>query len=453
MAEFESDYVRVARWVDIYEADNVTMWRSQVPITGGSVSIDMSRDERRNLDLVIADPDGDLGYGPGYFWYDKIIKPYRGVTLQNGDIWVAPLGEFMIDQIQRPHFPSEIQVTGRDFMKKLLGDRFSQTTTFVAGTNVVAAIKAICTNAGITKFNFPTIDVRTLTSPVTFERNTERGRAALDLAESISSELFFDASGRLTLRPYVDPLTAPLSYTFQTGDPLNPSGTRWAVGTIEGLSFSLTTEDEDFLLTETGDVIMAESSTPSVASDAESHFLVAEDLDELMTEDFDNLVTEPSEEVVIGSATQTIYAYTNTGNLVSFTRSTADTLMNNHVVVYGDGPDNPLVFAEVENNDPSSPTRIAQLGRRTYSRSSVLVKNNADALLLAQSILKVRALEQYDVSLSSLVIPWLEAGDAIELLVDDAAVGDPTRFLLTSFGIPLGLEAMSASVKRITIVS
>lgn len=92
LAAFEAGSVRVVRWLDIYQADNTTLWISQVPVTDGNVTIDMSRDERRNIDITMYDMDGLLGYGPGHVWYDKVFKPYRGIILPDkpvdGYIWL-----------------------------------------------------------------------------------------------------------------------------------------------------------------------------------------------------------------------------------------------------------------------------------------------------------------------------------------------------------------------------
>ena len=579
LAVFESGAVQVVRWCDIYEADNVTLYQLGCHLVDGAVSVDVSRDERRNIDITLNDASGLLGYGPGYFWYDKIIKPYRGVQLPDkqiqgyislpgttgnavtftrsalasvtvaefavrvsldavgvaqalvgwsggggglaltsgnllnigitktvsgtigganssvacpnlavgvkiwlrgivtvatavcqyycsttdtndydqvvwtqigtnvtgtnpagavdltktitpifgantitaagfagklyagyegistaktiefdasdypvnaatfiattgqtatfqtsgvtpavarmvakatavGDIWATGLGEFIPDVIDRPRFPHNVHVTGRDFTKKMMIDRFSVTTTFAVGANVGATIQTIATNAGITKFNFATV-TNTLGAAVTFEKNTSRWDACKQLAQSISCDLYFDNNGYLTLQLMVDPLTASLLYTFKTG----------------------------------------------AAS-----------------------------------------------NLVDFSRSTNDSRLYNDVLVYGDGPDNPLVYANVTNTAPSSPTRIAKIGRRTYSFASQFFTSNAQCLLYAQKLLAVVALEQYDMNLTSLVIPWLEVGKAVEVILPDAAVGDPTRFLLTSFSIPMMLGPMTGQAKRVTLV-
>jgi hypothetical protein len=357
--EFEARVVRVVAWADIYEADNITPWRTRVAVEEGNVTVDMGRSERRNLDITFNDADGALGYGPEAFWYDKIIKPYRGITLASGDEWVSQLGEFYPDNIERPHFPSVIRATCRDQTKKVIADKFPDTTTFAAGLNVGTVISTIATNAGITKKNFVTT-TSVLAVDTTFTRGDDsRWKAMEDLARAINFEIFFDARGYLVFRPNVDPLTAPLSYTFRTG---------------------------------------------------------------------------------VDS------------NLADFTRSTTDTLMFNDVLVYGDGPNNPLVYGRAENTNPASPTRIAKVGRRSYPFKSQFVEDNAKANQIAASLLSVMGLEQYDMNLTSIVVPWLEAGDAVEALLDDAAIGDPTRFLLSNFSIPLGLGTMDGTAKRVTLV-
>jgi hypothetical protein len=356
--QFEDDVVRVVAWADIYEADNVTPWREYVSVIDGTVSVDMSRSERRNLDITLSDTDGTLGYGPGQFWYDKVIKVCRGIVLANGDEWVVKLGEFIPDNIQRPHFPKTLQVTARDFTKKMMLDKFPDSTTFTAGQNVGTVISAIATNAGITKKNFSTT-TSVLLADTAFERGDTRWSACENMARAIGFEVFFNGQGYLTFRPNVDPFTAPVSYTFRTG------------------------------------------------------------LD---------------------------------ANLVSFTKTTSDALLFNDVLVYGSGQTNGLVFGRATNTNANSPTRIAKVGRRMYMYPSATVPDNTTATNTATSLLKVMGLEQFDMSLDSICAPWLEAGDAVETLIDGSAPGDPTRFLLSSFSIPLGLGSMSGSAKRVTIV-
>lgn len=353
-AQFEGDLVRPHTRVDIYESDGTTIYLADAPITEGSVTVDMTRPERRNLDVSIYD-DGSLGYGPDEFWYDKIIKVYRGIWTTTTDQWVVQVGEFMPDSIARPRFPSVLRVTCRDLAKKLMLAKFAQATTFTAATNVVSAMSTIATNGGIANQDFETT-TETIGEDVTFERGTTRWEAISQLALSINFEVFFDGFGNLVAREYVDPFLDTAVHTFQTGA---------------------------------------------------------------------------------------------AGNLIEYERTTADTFLFNDIVVQGTGQENGLVYARAENTNVSSPTRIAKVGRRTQIIESEFVKSNTRAQAIADSRLAVAGLEQYDVSFSALLLPWLEASEVIQLDLPDAAGGDPNKFLFSSFDIPLGLGGMNAAAKRV----
>lgn len=355
---FNAAAQKVVRWVDIYQYDNTTIWQSRVPLIDGSVNVDMSRAERRNVDLTLLDIDNGLPHSPDGLWYDKIIKPYAGIEVA-GVEYVTCLGEFLIDKIDRQNFPNTIQITGRDFAKRLGLDLLTQTTAFAAGASYESIIRTIATNGGITKFNLSPTG-KTTAATFTFERGTERWKVLDDLATAVGNEIFFDNFGYLTLRPFVDPVTAPVSYSFTTGA---------------------------------------------------------------------------------------------TGNIVSFKKSADDSRLRNHVIVYGDGTNNPLVFAEAENTAVASPTRIARIGRRTYTFASKFIDTNANALEVANRYLKVMALEQYDIGIEAINAPWLEAGDAIEFLDPSASADQPTRYMMASFSIPLGLAPMSVTAKRVHLVA
>lgn len=74
----------VTRRIEICEADGFTPWRPDDDATNflldGTISVDGTRDERRNIDLTLDNSSGILKRDPrSGFWYDKIIKVYRGV--------------------------------------------------------------------------------------------------------------------------------------------------------------------------------------------------------------------------------------------------------------------------------------------------------------------------------------------------------------------------------------
>lgn len=140
-------------------------------------------------------------------------------------------------------------------------------------------------------------------------------------------------------------------------------------------------------------------------------------------------------------------------NTISLEPSTNDSEMYNHVVVASTSDGDTLpVWASVENHEPSSPTRIERIGRRTKRMESALATTKAQCAEQAQKFMAVSGLEQYEIGFSTMNYPWLDVGNVLE--VDDpyAVEVDPTTFLLTSLDIPVGLGPMGGSCKRITVV-
>lgn len=273
--------------------------------------------------------------------------------------WETQIGEFLIDSIATDNFPHVTTCSGRDYTKKLLEDKFPDTTTFSAGQVVENIIRTIALNGNITKFLLSNTGQVT-GKDFTFENGTDRWTAISELATAYNLEVFFNPQGYLVLRTQVDPLTAPLTFTFETGE---------------------------------------------------------------------------------------------FGNLVKYTKRSGDTRIYNHIVVRGEATDQVPIVAEAENTEPSSPTSIANLNRRkTYTYTSAFFTNIGQAQAYADSLLKIKSLETYDIGMESIVIPWLEAAEAVEFIDPDPNPGDPTRFLLTDFTIPMSLGSMSATSKRVTVV-
>src|SRR6478609_10478161 len=81
-----SGVTRITRRVEIFESDGVTPFAADNPrLIGGTVGVDSSRDIRRNLDCVLDNSDDELVHDPEGFWYDKIIKVYRGILYNPAD--------------------------------------------------------------------------------------------------------------------------------------------------------------------------------------------------------------------------------------------------------------------------------------------------------------------------------------------------------------------------------
>lgn len=211
---------QVTRRVEIYEADGVTLWAgvdNSVPrlVQGGSVSVDGTRDERRSLDLTLDNIDGALRPAPGKFWYDKVLKVYRGITIP-AEKYEVQVGEFMIDRLSASNFPRVIKITGRDYAKKLMLAKFTQPITYTAGSALESLVQDIAASGGITKFVMPVTGITTQRD-FSFEHGTSRWDAVKQIADSYGYEVFFDNQGYFTMRAYQDPTTSPTIYTFETG--------------------------------------------------------------------------------------------------------------------------------------------------------------------------------------------------------------------------------------------
>lgn len=141
------------------------------------------------------------------------------------------------------------------------------------------------------------------------------------------------------------------------------------------------------------------------------------------------------------------------GNLVDWTKSSVDTEVFNRVICVSDGSNSILpYYGEASNTDPGSPTSIKRLGERTWIYTSAFFTSNAQCVATAKQFLAVKGLESFNVDFSSLVFPWTEAGEIVEFIDPVARAYDPTRFLLSSFSLPVKLGPMTGSAKRIIIV-
>jgi hypothetical protein len=349
----------VTRRVDIYESDATTLWEQNARILGGGVNCDADRDEQRSFDLIFDNRDGRYGSDPDEFWYDKIIKPYRGVIRADGETEDWQLGEFMIDQIEDAHFPHEVKVTGRDLTKKLIKSKFGLPTNFTKGQIVEQVIKNIALNAGITRFNFD-ITGQTLQQDYLFEMHSERWPAIKDLAIAHGYEVKFDAQGYMILQEFRDPVTDPAVWTFSTGE---------------------------------------------------------------------------------------------MGMVSEWARRAKDDRLYNHVSVVGESSSGILAWAEARNTNPTSPSRIARIGERTYPYKSAFITSNSQAQQIANNFLAVFSLESWEIDLGSIVLPWLEQGEVVEFVDDQATSGNLTRWRLSNMTIPMSLDPMSVQARRVEIVT
>ena len=86
LAAIHAGAVSIKRRFEIYESDGETLWlpSSDTPrMVDGAITVDYSRDERRALDVTLNNADDVLEHDPDGFWYDKVLKVYRGLEFRN----------------------------------------------------------------------------------------------------------------------------------------------------------------------------------------------------------------------------------------------------------------------------------------------------------------------------------------------------------------------------------
>lgn len=217
---------RITRRIEFYETDGVTPWRG-VPLgdkrlVSGSVSIDYDRDERRTFDCELDNSDGKLNYGSinNSFWYDKVIKVFRGVRLNKNETWEIQLGEFMIDSISDENFPSTLSLNCRDRTKLCLNEKFEVSVEFShTFYSAETLIKTLAVRAGISPSKIAiTSGTTAFVDSYIFDAEASMWESMKKVAHDANLEIFFDNFGVLQIRKFNDPSTTSPAFTFRTGD-------------------------------------------------------------------------------------------------------------------------------------------------------------------------------------------------------------------------------------------
>lgn len=360
LSRITSGAVAVTRRAEILNSDG-TIYASAPDLIEGSISVDATRDERRTFDATFKTNSSTMRVGAGYIWYDKRVKFYRGIEWAGGS-WEVPLGTFVIDSLESPHFPPVIKLAGRDLTKLLSNSKFASTTGWTAGTSVGSIVSAIAVNGGITDYSFSWANgtAPTLASDIAFEAGSSRWEAISKLVKDNNHDVYFDAYGSFIIKPFRDPATGAPTFTFQTG---------------------------------------------------------------------------------------------TAGNLVTYTKKSDDARLYNHIVVIAERSDTIPIYGEASVTDTTLSTHKNKIGDRVFVYNSSVIDTQAAANDLAAAYLKIYGLEEYQVSLESIVFPWLEAGDVIEFI--DPSPTDPnlpSRYFLASFTVPLMIGSMGLDARRVQIV-
>lgn len=563
--EFLGATTRHTRRVEIYESDGSTRWAKDIKarLVGGQVTVDYSREERRAIDLTLSNTDGVLVNAPGGFWYDKIIKVYRGVEVREparlpkvliiadatgtdlaatrfksvllslgfGDVRINTIASnYSIDiapydiivglgggagkgALLKQAYQSGKSVfaygsSALTFLTSTFGAAVTSSVAFTSSevtalsiTHPVALgwpafpVKIGNYSPGVAKVTNPEyVAIANATSTLAgataigaMNEPSQGGRAVVmnwhptplslgdvNFAEFLRvafswlntviplrswevqigefmidriSESHYPHNVKVTGRDYTKKcLLSKFTQAtqFATGQKLET-----LIGTIAGAA-GITKR----LLPATGILVgktfffergIDRWSAMKDIANAYNYEIFFDATGYLVLRPYaDPALTAPS-----------VYIETGPDGIVaSYEKSTTDTRIYNHILVTGESSDANIlpVWAEAKNESPTSPTSIQDIGDRVYEYTSSFIQTKVQAQQVADSFLAVHSLEEFELSFTSLLLPWLEAGDIMGWIDPNPAPGDPNAFLISSLTLPLELGPMSGLGKRVTNV-
>jgi len=243
----QAGFATVYSRVDIYDpGPDGALWYEDAPVVDGSVSVDMGRDERRTATLVLANYNGSFDSQPNGFWYDKVIRIYRGIRGHSDYIldendqpildpdnnpilddtvftpdYETQIGQFFIDDIDMGHHPNQVQVSLRDGTSRLMLSKFANSTEFESGVSIESVVQAIAFAGGIPSewMDLPLTGINTERIH-TYDRTSVRWDAIKEIGQVYGYDIFFDYRGMLVMVPFADPAdpgVSPSIYTFEAG--------------------------------------------------------------------------------------------------------------------------------------------------------------------------------------------------------------------------------------------
>jgi hypothetical protein len=554
----------VTRRLEIYESDGETKWDpGEAKMIDGSISVDYSRDERRTIDVTLDNKDGSLRHDPrDGFWYDKILKAYRGIQYRNTRQSPRILAlDLLNESTAKPRtILRRLGYTDITYKNSIteLSDLQGYDLIFCYNHNTAlsSARSMLLKTAWYSGMNIMTVGNNNGTGELPFVRaayvKDDAAQWAVNppeldtpLVDGWSGANTGDTStGKVPYAVSADAIPVGV-WTWQSHltypaiiaqnsigarwfnyTPLIPSAglppqllrlwanaLRWLytwgdtrsweiqlgefmIDQIDSDSFPkhihvtgrdytkklvnvkfrrATTYSKGLKLDSVISGIAINSGvkkflggSPGVTLDADLSFerederwgaikdICTANSVEVFFNRYGYLVTRPFRDPSTSPTTLTLQTGPIVGNLVRYSKSSNDSQLANVVVVTAETPDSDTTGKYYQgvatNNEPNSPTRVGRLGERNYFYTTTLAKSDAQCLQIAQDFLKVKSLEEFNVNYSSLVFPWLEAGDIIEFDDPGNDLQYPDRFLHTSFNIPLGLGPMDGTMNRITII-
>ncbi|HEY6021564.1 MAG TPA: hypothetical protein VIY48_17260 [Candidatus Paceibacterota bacterium] len=552
----------ITRRCEIYESDGETLWLDTADtsrIISGSVTVDYSRDERRAFEAVFENSDGVMSHNPdGGFWYDKIVKFYRGVTYEvnqpqpkiliiedisnNNKNLARNLRKIGFTNIVSKTVTTVDDTEGYDIVATasdstamsaanaaILQALYTQgRAVFSTGRyNTGGQIPFITGTQNKTASDVWQVNKFTADSPLSDtwksynSYSTELGilpnaisSEATPIAWHVSQTIYTALIGHNTVggrwfhyQPNILQGENPNAYVLiangiewlyhyshtrtweaQIGefhiDIINEDNFPYQIkvtgrdGTKTLLGAKFTTATTFTAGTALDDLVKAIAlaggikkfigGSPGVVVNSDFSFernterwkaikdICAANSVEVFFNAEGYLVTRPRRDPVASPPELILSTGGDEGNLATYSKSANDSRVYNTVVVTGTNADDvagqELYQTVLQNTEPTSPTRVERLGPRQYFYTSSFFTSQEQVDAYALKLLKIVALEEFELNFSMIPFPWLEAGDIAEFIDPRAGEDEPRKYLISTLAIPLAPGPMSGTGKRVTIV-
>lgn len=135
-------------------------------------------------------------------------------------------------------------------------------------------------------------------------------------------------------------------------------------------------------------------------------------------------------------------------HILSIRASFTDDNLYNHALVVASGDKDNIYYGEVRDDDPGSPTNIADIGDRVFKYESDLISTQAAADQAAMATFLANCLISEDVDMDNVCVPMLEGNDVIAVQELNFSELNQT-FRVRSLTIPLSNSRQTMKFGRV----
>lgn len=215
-----TSYVLSAR-VQMLDLEHAYLSDITRKVMDGQVSVNYSgEDASRALDLLLFDPDYDLGFdtgslNDGVWFFDRMIQVVIEFYVPElARMIEVPIFTGPVTGFKRTKAAVTMQAAGKDIFARKSWPRL----TIPKGTNYVSMVRQVLTSLGETKFKFTATTTSTLSADKVIDRNSEVSPWGYlrQVTAPMGMRLFYDGEGYAVLRQRND-LTPVFEFRSGTG--------------------------------------------------------------------------------------------------------------------------------------------------------------------------------------------------------------------------------------------